>query len=74
MRCEMVLNNIEKDVKIKCVEEETTQQVLAEKVGTSGQYVSRLIKKKDGIINKTFVELMDQLGYDIELTYVKKTE
>ncbi len=70
----MVLNNIEKDVKIKCVEEETTQQVLAEKVGTSGQYVSRLIKKKDGIINKTFVELMDQLGYDIELTYVKKTE
>lgn len=70
----MVLNNIEKDVKIKCVEEETTQQVLAEKVGTSGQYVSRLIKKKDGIVNKTFVELMDQLGYDIELTYVKKTE
>ena len=70
----MVLNNIEKDVKIKCVEEETTQQVLAEKVGTSGQYVSRLIKKKDGIVNKTFVELMDQLEYDIELTYVKKTE
>ena len=70
----MVLNNIEKDVKIKCVEEETTQQVLAEKVGTSGQYVSRLIKKKDGIVNKTFVELMDRLGYDIELTYVKKTE
>ena len=25
-------------------------------------------------INKTFVEMLDALGYDIQLTYVKKEE
>lgn len=24
------------------------------------------------IVNKTFVQMMEQLGYDIEITYVKK--
>ena len=68
----MVLNNIELDVKVKCVETNTTQLVLAERIGTTGQYVNRVIKKKDGIINKTFVEMMEALGYDIEMTYVKR--
>ena len=30
------------------------------------------INKKDGIVNKTFVEMLDKLGYDIQITYVKK--
>ena len=68
----MVLNNIELDVKVKCVETHTTQQNLAEKIGTTGQYVNRIIKKKDGMVNKTFVEMMEALGYDIELTYIKR--
>lgn len=68
----MVRNNIELDVKVKCVETHTTQQTLAERIGTTGQYVNRVIKKKDGFLNKTFVQIMEALGYDIELTYVKK--
>ena len=68
----MVRNNIELDVKVKCVETHTTQQALAERIGTTGQYVNRVIKKKDGLVNKTFVEIMEALGYDIELTYVKR--
>ncbi len=28
--------------------------------------------KQDGIVNKTFVEMLDKLGYDIQITYVKK--
>lgn len=68
----MVLNNIELDVKVKCLETNITQLVLAERVGTTGQYVNRVIKKKDGLINKTFVEMMEALGYDIEMTYVKR--
>ncbi len=67
-----VLNNIELDVKVKCLEAKTTQQQLGETIGTTGQYVNRIIKKKDGLVNKTFVDMMDALGYDIELTYVKK--
>lgn len=41
-------------------------------VGTSAPYVSRLINKKEGIINKVFVDMLDKLGYDIQLVYVKK--
>ena len=35
-------------------------------------YVNRVIKKKDGVINNTFVQMMEALGYDIEITYVKR--
>lgn len=68
----MVRNNIELDVKVKCVEQGVTQQTIAEKIGTTGQYVNRIVKKKDGIMNKTFVEIMEALGYDIEITYTPK--
>lgn len=68
----MVRNNSELDVKVKCVEQGVTQQTIAEKIGTTGQYVNRIVKKKDGIMNKTFVEIMEALGYDIEITYVPK--
>ena len=30
------------------------------------------LNKQDGIVNKTFVEMLDKLGYDIQTTYVKK--
>lgn len=68
----MIRNNIELDVKVKCVEQGVTQQTIAEKIGTTGQYVNRIVKKKDGIMNKTFVEIMEALGYDIEITYIPK--
>ena len=32
----------------------------------------KLINKQDGIGNKTFVEMLDKLGYDIQITYVKE--
>ena len=67
----MVRNNIEVDVKVKCVEANMTQQQVGETIGTTGQYVNRIIKK-DGIVNKTFVEMLEALGYDIELTYIKR--
>lgn len=68
----MVRNNIEVDVKVKCIESGKTQVQIAEKINTTSQYVNRVIKKKDGVINNTFVQMMETLGYDIELTYVKR--
>ena len=35
-------------------------------------YIGRLINKKDGIVNMVFVEMLKKLGYDIQITYVKK--
>lgn len=68
----MVKNDFEIDVKVKCLEEHITQAQLAEMVGTSASYISRLINKKNSIVNKTFVEMLEKLGYDIQITYVKK--
>lgn len=68
----MVKNNIELDVKTKCIEREKTQVQIAEEIDTTKAYVNRVIKKKDGVVNKTFVQMMETLGYDIELTYVER--
>lgn len=65
----MVTNNIELDVKVKCLEANMTQRQVGEAIGTTGQYVNRIIKKKDGLVNKTFVSMMKALGYDITITY-----
>lgn len=68
----MVKNDFDIDVKVKCLEERVTQAQLAEMVGTSAPYISRLINKKGGIVNKVFVDMLEKLGYDIQITYVKK--
>ena len=70
----VVKNNIELDVKVKCLEKSMTQQQVGEIVGTTGQYVNRIVKKNDGVINKTFVQMMEALGFDIEMTYIPREE
>jgi len=68
----VIKNNLEIAIKGKCLEEGITQAQLAEKVSTSAPYVNRIIKRPEGVVNKTFINMMEQLGYDIELTYVKR--
>ena len=68
----MVKNNIEVDVKVKCIENGITQAQIAEDIQTTKSYVNRVIKKPNGVVNNTFVQMMEVLGYDIELHYVKK--
>ena len=70
----MLKNNVEVDVKVKCIEGDVTQAKLAEEIGTSAPYFSRLIRNNEKIVNKTFLQLMEKLGYDVELTYVKRRE
>lgn len=70
----MLQNNIELDVKVKCIETGKTQVQLADAIDTTKSYVNRVIKKQDGVVNKKFVRMMEELGYDIELTYVKRNE
>ena len=43
----MVKNNIEVDVKVKCIENGTTQAQLADDIGTTKSYVNRVIKKPE---------------------------
>ena len=70
----MVRNNIEVDVKVKCIEQGKTQAKLAEEIDTTKTYVNRVIKKNESVVNNTFVRMMEALGYDIELHYVKRNE
>lgn len=66
-------NNIEVDAKIKCIENGITQAQIAEKSETSSSYVNQIIKKSE-VLNKIFIRMMKELGYDVELIYVKRTE
>lgn len=68
----MLKNNIEFDVKVKCIENEITQVQLAQNIKTTSSYVNRVIKKKDGVLNNTFVKMLEELRYDIEFNYVKR--
>ena len=68
----MLKNNIEVDVKIKCIEAGKTQAQLGEMIGSTGQYVNRILKKNNEVVNKTFIKMMEALGYDIQLVYVKR--
>lgn len=70
----MILNNIERDMKIKFAETDTTQRRLAEKAGVTSQFVNAIVKRNHKLINKSFVKLMHHLGYDIRLEYIKRGE
>jgi plasmid maintenance system antidote protein VapI len=70
----MLQNNIEMDLKMRMIEDSVTQTELADRLGISVAYVNRITKGREQIVNKTFVRIMEQLGYDIELTYVRRKE
>lgn len=68
----MLRNNVELDLKTRFIEEGTTQTEIAEAIGVSLPYVNRITKGREQIVNKTFIKIMEELGYDVELTYVKR--
>ena len=70
----MLRNNVELDLKTRFIEDGITQTEIAEKVGVSLPYVNRIIRGREPIVNKTFIKILDELGYDVELTYKKKAE
>ena len=70
----MLRNNIELDLKTRFAEEGITQTEIAEKLGVSPPYVNRITRGREQIVNKTFIKILDELGYDVELTYKKKAE
>ena len=68
----MLKNNIEMDVKKRCIEKSTTQAKIAENIGTSPSYVNKIVRSKEQIMNKTFLAMMEDLGFDVELHYVER--
>ena len=68
----MLRNNVEMDLMARFDEDQVTQTRVAERVGVSVPYVNRIIHGKEPIMNKTFVKILDELGYDVELMYVRQ--
>ena len=68
----MLKNNIEMDVKMRCIEKSTTQAKIAENIGTSPSCVNKIVRSKEQIMNKTFLAMMEDLGFDVELHYVER--
>ena len=69
----MIKTNLQKEVKKLCIDENTTLTELANQVGTTKQYVSRLLVNNN-LVNKMFVRLVEELGYDIEIQFIKRGE
>ena len=55
---------------------EIQEVVLATNPDVEGEataaYISRLINHPEKIVNKTFLAMMEDLGYDVRLTYEKR--
>ena len=68
----MLLNNVESDLKTRLEEEGITKKELAGEIGVSLPYVNRITRGREQLVNKTFLKMMDELGYDVELTYREK--
>ena len=59
----MLRNNVELDLKTRFIEDGITQTEIAEKVGVSLPYVNRITRGREQIVNKTFIKILDELGY-----------
>ncbi len=70
----MLKNNLELDIKVKAVQAQMTQAKLANAIGITPSYANRLIKNNENLVNKTFIKILETLGYDILLTYVKRDD
>ncbi|MDO5132731.1 MAG: helix-turn-helix transcriptional regulator [Eubacteriales bacterium] len=70
----MLQNNVEMDLKMRMLEDSTTQTELAEKLRVSVSYVNRITKGREQLVNKTFIAMMEELGYDVRLVYEKRNE
>ena len=68
----MLKNNIEMDIKMRCIERGTTQAQIAENIGTSPSNVNKIVRSKEQIMNKTFLAMMEDLGFDVELHYLER--
>ena len=68
----MLQNNVEMDLKMRMLEDSTTQTEQAEKLRVSVSYVNRITKGREQLVNKTFIAMMEQLGYDVRLVYEKR--
>lgn len=66
----MLLNDFKKDANHLFIEEGKTKVSMAEKLGVPKQYINTYINS--AAITKRYIELVEALGYDIKVEYIKR--
>lgn len=70
----MVTNDIKHDIRVLMAQERQTQESLACNMGSTKQYINRVVNNPEKLISKFFVTMLEVMGYDIRLEYVKRKE
>ena len=68
----MVLNDFKSEIMAKCAESGETQTSVACAIGTTGQYINKLTNGGTVLVNRMFVKMMEELGYDVIIQYVRR--
>lgn len=66
----MLINDTTKDFKMLCIQNDVTQKSVAEKANISVNYLSQIIAREH--VDRKFVDLLEALGYDVRIEYVKR--
>ena len=66
----MVINDFSRDIKTLQEKEGMTQTELAKKLGVAQKNISVAISREQ--FNPTFTRILETLGYDIKVVYVKR--
>ena len=67
----MLINRVDHDIKLRCIELGITQKELARRMNTSSKYVNNIIKMKVGAVALYFVKVVEKLGYDVQIEYIE---
>ena len=70
----MLRNNVELDLKTKLIEGEMSQTEIADKLGVTVSYVNKITRGREHMVNRTFVAMMEQLGYDVMFGLCMRSE
>lgn len=68
----MLINNISNDLREKAIESGYNQNMIANKLHRSRQYICNIFNGGVFPVSKSIINIMELLGYDIQLTYVKR--
>ena len=70
----MLINRIDHDIKLICIELELNKKELAERINTSSKYVNKIINMKVSAVAVDFVRAVEKLGYDIQIEYIERND
>ena len=70
----MLRNDFETQLKDLIKRSGTSQAALAEEIKTTHAYVNRIVKGKVQIVNRMFIDMMEQMGYDVEVVFIPKND